>query len=88
MNTNPLHDSCRVCTACGYTTYDDDDSYKHVVEHIEHIVKVRESCQFPKPSEEQIRIWISCFVNPNEIETIYRIAQIYNLLKESATRTN
>ena len=88
MEANPLHSNCLTCTACGYTTYDDVGSNNHVLQHIEHIAKVRESCQFPKPSEEQIRRWISCFVQPNEIEKIYRIAQIYNTLKESATRTN
>jgi hypothetical protein len=72
MNANPLHNNYRKCTACGYTTFDKVEYCKHVAEHIEHIAEVREIGQFPKPTDKHFRKWVSCFVQPNQIENILK----------------
>jgi hypothetical protein len=74
MNANPLQNLrvCRSCRACGYTTFDETEYYKHVVGHIKHIVEVRAACQFPKPTDEHILKWVSYFVEQDEIGNILK----------------
>jgi hypothetical protein len=75
MIANPYHDKYHGCKGCGRGFYSTGRFKQHILEHIEHIIHVREEGNFADATASDIVTWISIFVKHSDIDAVVQFVR-------------